>query len=412
MPTNTYSRRTAVAGLLSAAALARTAAAQPGPPPPPPPGPGGPGGPGGPNGAPPPPPPGPPQSLVTVQVPVSSSMSLVHVGSNDSFAITPEGRQAATLLYEALDAKTEEETREKARQSSKIYDEIVPRENYGSEYTALQWFDDYLAADEKDRPSFLTDPQTKFFFSKFSADNFKLLREFLDRKYRIHDIGDEETREGQDRKIWIEDTMLFENPRREAWEHTSELIRLLQLRPGMRIADVGSGPGYYSFRFAQAVGPTGQVFSIDTNAPHLRWVEEAKTAMGVTNVETIQTDGRTVGVAGAQNTVDAVFLCSLYHNVYAMGTQPDRDEFVKSIKDAIGPDGVLYLADNGLVPPGVLPYHGPYVAKELLIAQMLNYGFELVADHQFIPQRYLLILRNGPQTAAAPPPPPSAPKPL
>ena len=68
-----------------------------------------------------------------------------------------------------------------------------------------------------------------------------------------------------------------------------------------------------------------------------------------------------------------------------------------SIKDAIGPNGTLFLADNGLVPPGVLPYHGPYVAKELLIAQMLNYGFELVAQHQFIPQRYLLVLRNSPR---------------
>ena len=357
-------------------------------------------------------------------------MSLVHVGSNDSFAITPEGRQAATLLYEALDANTVEETREKARASSKIYDQIVPRENYGSEYTALQWFDDYLAADEKDRASFLTDPQVKFFFSQFSADNFKLLREFMDRKYRIHDLGDEETREGQDRKIWVEDTMLFQNPRREAWEHTSELMRLLNLKPGMQIADVGSGPGYYSFRFADAVGPTGKVYAIEMSAPHLRWVEQAKTAMGVTNVSTVQTDGRTVGLAGTDAKIDAVFLCSLYHNIYAMNTQPERDEFVHSIKDTIGPNGTLYLADNGLVPPGVLPYHGPYVAKELLIAQFLNFGFELVEQHQFIPQRYLLVLRNadappgpsagpgpgfgpgpGPAPGAPPQPPPPAPPP-
>jgi hypothetical protein len=30
-------------------------------------------------------------------------------------------------------------------------------------------------------------------------------------------------------------------------------------------------------------------------------------------------------------------------------------------------DGKLYNVDNGLVPPGVLPYHGPYVAKERII---------------------------------------------
>jgi SAM-dependent methyltransferase len=399
------SRRSALAGLLSAAAAAGAAAAQPSPPPPRPPG-----GPQAAPGANPPPPPSPPppsapQSLVTIQVPVSSSMSLVHVGSSDSFAITTEGRQAATLLYEALEATDPAVMRDKAQQSSKIYDEIVPRENYGGEYTTLQWFDDYLAADEKDRPGFLTDPQVNFFFQQFSADNYKLLKEYMNRKYRLHDIGDEETKNGQDRKVWLEDTILFENPRREAWERSSELMRLLKIRPGMKIADVGSGPGYYSLKFAKAVGPDGHVYAIDMVEQHLRWVESAKVAMGVTNVDTVETDGRSVGLAGVLENVDGVFLCSLYHNMYAMSTAPERDAFVQSIKQTMGPNGVLWLADNGLVPPGVLPYHGPYVAKELLIAQLLNYGFELLEDHQFVPQRYLLVLRNAPPVAPDQPPP-------
>jgi SAM-dependent methyltransferase len=395
-------------GLLSTAAMAGAAAAQPAPPPPRPPA-----GQGGQPGTPPPPPPSPPapmepQSRLTVQVPVSSSMSLVHVGSSDSFAITTEGRQAATLLYEALEATDPAVMRDKARQSSKVYSEIVPRENYGGEYTTLQWFDDYLAADEKDRPDFLQDPQINFFFQQFSADNYKLLKEYMDRKYRLHDIGDEETKNGQDRKVWLEDTILFENPRREAWEHSSELMRLLKIRPGMKIADVGSGPGYYSFKFAKAVGVDGRVFAIDMVEQHLRWVEQAKVAMGVKNVDTIETDGRSVGLAGVLDNVDAVFLCSLYHNMYAMATAPERDAFVSSIKQTLGPNGLLWLADNGLVAPGVLPYHGPYVAKELLIAQLLNYGFDLLEDHQFVPQRYLLVLRNSPPPPGQAPPQPAA----
>lgn len=350
-----------------------------------------------------------PQSLVTIQVPVNSSMSLVHVGSSDSFAITTEGRQAATLLYEALEATDPAVMRDKARQSSAIYAQIVPRENYGGEYTTLQWFDDYLAADETDRPAFLTDPQVNFFHQQFSADNYKLLKEYMDRKYRIHDIGDEETRNGQDRKVWLEDTVLFENPRREAWERSSELMRLLNIRPGMKIADVGSGPGYYSFKFAKAVGPEGRVYAIDMVEQHLRWVEAAKLAMNVKNVDTVETDGRSVGLAGVLEYVDAVFLCSLYHNIYAMSTAPERDAFVSSIKQTLGPNGLLWLADNGLVAPGVLPYHGPYVAKELLIAQLLNYGFELIEDHQFVPQRYLLVLRNAPPAVPAQPPAPTVP---
>jgi SAM-dependent methyltransferase len=170
-------------------------------------------------------------------------------------------------------------------------------------------------------------------------------------------------------------------------------LQLVDVHAGMRIADVGAGPGYYAFRFAKRVGPEGEVFAIDTNAEHLAYLDRTKERLGVNNLRTIQTDGKSLGLTGEQ--VDAVFLCSLYHNVYAMSTAPARDAFVQAIKDALSDDGLLYLADNGLVPRGVLPYHGPYVAKELVIAQLLNYGFELVRQHQHIPQRYLLVFKKA-----------------
>jgi ubiquinone/menaquinone biosynthesis C-methylase UbiE len=321
-------------------------------------------------------------------------MSLIHVGSNDSFSITKEGREAATSLLDAIEEKDPDKARDDARHASTIYNEIIPRENYGGEYSALQWFADYIVADPDKKAKFLQDPQVKFFFGKFSDNNYALLKEFLLRKYRIRDIGDEETRAGLERKIWIEDTMLFENPRRETWEHTSKFLARIKIKPGDKIADLGSGPGYYSFRFARKVGPTGEVYAIDTDADHLKWVEEAKVDMNITNVQTIETDGRTLGLSDQAGKVDTVFLCSLYHNIYGMTPPPERDSLVRSIREGLKDNGTLYLADNGLVPQGTLPYHGPYVAKELIIAQMTNYGFNLVAQYQPIAQRYLLVFKK------------------
>ncbi|WGS03117.1 methyltransferase domain-containing protein (plasmid) [Bradyrhizobium sp. ISRA443] len=344
-------------------------------------------------------PPSPPPQVgsttqtVTINVPINSDVSLVHVGSNDSFAITAEGRQAATLLLNALEEPDEVKAHEDAVKASSIYDQIIPRENYGGEYSALQWFADYIAADPAKRPSFLRDPQVAFFFHVYGSDNFAVLKEYLFRKYRLREIGDEETKAGQDRKVWLEDTILFENPRRESWERSSELLKRLDVKPGEKIADVGSGPGYFSFRFAKLAGSAGRVYAIEMNADHLRYIEQAKKAMAVNNVFTVETDGKSVGLAGIQTKVDAIFLCSLYHNMYAMSTKPERDSFIASIKESLTDNGRLFLVDNGLVPPGVLPYHGPYVAKELIIGQMLNYGFELVKEDQYIPQRYLLVFK-------------------
>lgn len=345
-----------------------------------------------------------PGPTITIQVPVTSNMSLVHVGSSDSFAITPEGRQAATHLFDALNALDRQESDkavEKARAALAIYAVIIPRENYGGEYTALQWFCDYLISDKDKKAEMIADPFVHEFFKMFGGNGYQVLKEYLKRKYRLQDIGDEETYTGQTRLMYLEDTILFNNPRREHWENTSGLMALLDLKPGMTIADVGSGPGYYSFRFARMVGPTGRVIAIDTVADHLKYVEQTKANIGVTNIETIQTDGKTLGLKGRK--VNAVFLCSLYHNIYAMSTAPDRDMFVNAIKEALTDDGLLYLADNGLVQPGILPYHGPYIAKELLIAQLLNYGFDLLRQHQHIPQRYLLVLRKRPESQAPAP---------
>ncbi len=334
--------------------------------------------------------------MITFTVPISSASSLIHVGSNDSFAITKDGREAATLLYSALEDKAKDPQKALAdeRQSSAIYARIIPHENYGGEYSALQWFDDYLSSPPDQQPAFLTHPQVRFFFQKFSANDFALLKEFLIRKYRIKELGDEETKEGHDREVWLYDTMLFENPRRESWEHTSKFLKLIKIGPGFKIADLGGGPGYYSFKFAKEAGPTGDVYDVDTDSHHLNWVEEEKAERGITNVQTVQTGGVTLGLPDMTGKLDIVFMCSLYHNIYGMMTPAQRNSLVKSIREDLKDDGLLYLADNGLVKPGTLPYHGPYVAKQLIIAQMTNYGFTLVHNYQPIAQRYLLVFRK------------------
>ncbi|MDD5033403.1 MAG: methyltransferase domain-containing protein [Methylococcaceae bacterium] len=321
----------------------------------------------------------------------AAQASLVHVGGNDTFAITPDGRRAGTLFYEALKGK-KKNAKESALQAIELWDKIIPQENYGGEYTALQWFATYFVADPTQRDEMLKDPFVNEFFHLFADNKYAVLKEYINRKYHVEDIGDEETYTGQTRKAWLEDTILFNNPRREEWERTSQVMELIDLKPGDSIADIGSGPGYYTFRFAQKVGPTGKVYAIDTVEDHLKYVGKTAKNTGIGNIDLIHTDGKTLGLADAK--VDAVFMCSLYHNIYAMSAEPERVELVESIKSALKDDGTFYLVDNGLVPPGTLPYHGPYIAKELIIQQLTAFGFKLVQAENKIPQRYILIFKK------------------
>jgi precorrin-6B methylase 2 len=56
-----------------------------------------------------------------------------------------------------------------------------------------------------------------------------------------------------------------EHPDRHIWPETRLIERHLDLRPGMTIADIGAGAGYWTFRLARDVGPDGRVYAIDSD---------------------------------------------------------------------------------------------------------------------------------------------------
>lgn len=138
-------------------------------------------------------------------------------------------------------------------------------------------------------------------------------------------------------------------------------------------------------------GPTGRVYALDTNGQHVQYVSSLaeKYGYGKAVVPIIsQYDNIRV-----KEPIDMAFLCSLYHIIHACSSEKVKDAFIKSTRDVLKPDGSLVIIDNALVEDQQLPYHGPYIAKELIIRQMKHYGFRLVETHPFIPQRYVLIFK-------------------
>src|SRR6185436_10774022 len=75
---------------------------------------------------------------------------------------------------------------------------------------------------------------------------------------------------------------VFDDPARDAWQKPGELVAALGLRPGMWVADLGAGTGYFSRWLDAAVAPGGVVFAVDTEPnliAHLRArAEQEKTA--------------------------------------------------------------------------------------------------------------------------------------
>ena len=64
--------------------------------------------------------------------------------------------------------------------------------------------------------------------------------------------------------------------KRDAWQRPAEVIDALGVKTGHRVADIGSGFGYFTFRLAARVGAEGKVFAVDIDKEAIDKVRQRK----------------------------------------------------------------------------------------------------------------------------------------
>jgi predicted methyltransferase len=143
---------------------------------------------------------------------------------------------------------------------------------------------------------------------------------------------------------------------RDAIDHPADVLRLANLRPGMQVADVLGADGYYSELASYLVGPQGRVLLLNNKAfeqfSQNAWVARLADHR-LPNVEQRTVDLEHLGLG--QNTLDAVLLIKVYHDLYWPGPDGPWPKFSPSevldqIVAALKPGGVLLLVDHSAKP--------------------------------------------------------------
>ena len=103
----------------------------------------------------------------------------------------------------------------------------------------------------------------------------------------------------------------LERPERVKEEEPAKLLKALDLKPGMVVADVGAGSGYHVFLMAPLVGPKGKVIASDIQQQMLDLVTKKAKTQNVTNVETVR--GTATDPKLPTGGVDLILLVDVYH---------------------------------------------------------------------------------------------------
>ena len=178
-------------------------------------------------------------------------------------------------------------------------------------------------------------------------------------------------------------------PEREAEEAPDAALEAIGITRGATVADVGAGAGYFTWRLAERVGPSGKVYANDIQPAMLELLRKNIEARHLTNVEPVlgvEDDPRLP--AGR---MDLVLLVDVYHEF----SEPEK--MLRKIRESLKPDGRVVLLEYRKEDPNIpiRPEHKMSVAE--VRAEVEPEGFRFEKNLNTLPRQHILIFRKSVQ---------------
>jgi ubiquinone/menaquinone biosynthesis C-methylase UbiE len=110
------------------------------------------------------------------------------------------------------------------------------------------------------------------------------------------------------------------------------------VREGQVVADLGCGPGFFTLALAEAVGPDGKVFAVDSDERAVRAVERKAVERGLGTI-----DARAVSASQLEFIADGSVDFVLCHGLLCSMAPDAHDAALGELKRILKPDGRAYL---------------------------------------------------------------------
>lgn len=124
---------------------------------------------------------------------------------------------------------------------------------------------------------------------------------------------------------------------RDQWQRAGELIRLLNIKQGSQVADIGCHEGYMTTKLSSVVGTSGKVFAVDVDQSKLSLLKSHLEDRKIENVIVIKGDYDNPKLLS--NTLDALLILDAYHEM------DNHDKILQHVKLALKSGGRLLLCE-------------------------------------------------------------------
>ena len=188
---------------------------------------------------------------------------------------------------------------------------------------------------------------------------------------------------------------VFDDPARDAWQKPDAVLEAIGVKPGMTVADLGAGTGYFSVHLAKAVGEKGRVLAIDIEPNFIKYLKERAETAHITQLVPVLASPADPHLP--EHGVDLVLIVDTWHHI------DDRLQYLVTLADGLKPGGRVAVVDfkKGDFPVGPPDVHK--MTAQRVASEFASVGWKQASHWDELPYQYVLVFTPPAASAGAKP---------
>jgi ubiquinone/menaquinone biosynthesis C-methylase UbiE len=177
----------------------------------------------------------------------------------------------------------------------------------------------------------------------------------------------------------------FDDPARDVWQKPADVVAAMEIAPGMLVADVGAGTGYFEPYLSRAVGAGGKVLAVDVEDDMIRYLRERGAKERWENVTASKVGFDDPGLPTGK--VDRVLIVDTWHHIAG------REAYAAKLFAGLANGGRVFVVDFTKDAT-----HGPpkahRIAPEQVVRELTVGGLAAEVLAAKLPEQYIVVGRR------------------